>query len=381
MNGSAGDWLDRVRPVLETLNQGVLINDENGFVAFANAIFLEMVSRPAEEVVGRPVIELFPPEDVPQLLGYIEQRKTTGRSRFEFYLPQPGGARVPVIITARQVEGPASRPFSVVTLTDISEQKRVEIELRHANALLEERQHQIEEELLLAARVQQSLSPKTLSWGGISIESFYEPVRSIGGDFGLVFPSTSYLDVIVCDVSGHGISSALVANRIYTEMFSQLQRGTKLDAMLRHLNHFTTQSLNCDAFYFTLAAARIGSSGDSLQFVGAGHPPAMVVRGGEQPRLLESLNPILGVFGDTFQAEVSEIPLRPRDRLVIYTDGFTESFTSQREMLGVEGLVEIVREAALLPLAEMKQEIIARVRKWSGSPAADDMSLVIAEIS
>jgi PAS domain S-box-containing protein len=105
------NWLEQVTPVLETLNQGVIINDENARIVFANAVFLEMIGLPAREVVGRAVTELFPPDDVPQLLRYIEQRKNSGRSRYEFYLPQPGGGRLPVLVTARQVNAPNSCLF------------------------------------------------------------------------------------------------------------------------------------------------------------------------------------------------------------------------------------------------------------------------------
>ena len=375
------DWLDQVTRVLETLNQGVIINDENARIVFANALFLEMLGRPAQEVIGRAVTELFPPEDVPQLLRYIEQRKNAGRSRYEFYLPQLSGGRLPVLVTARQVNAPDGHAFSLVTATDMSEQKRIEMDLRHANTLLEARQHEIEEELSLAARVQQSLAPKTLTWGGIRIETFYQPVHSIGGDFGLVSPGKDFLDLLVCDVSGHGIGSALVANRIYTETLSQIERGTELGAMLHHLNHFAIQNLSCDSFYFTLAAARIDRKERLLQFVGGGHPPVMVVRSGETPRLLESPNPILGLFEDSLQGEVSEIPLCSGDRVLIYSDGFTESFSPHGAMLGVDGLVEIVRGTATLPLTQMKQEILERVGKWRDGVPADDMSLILAHIS
>jgi Stage II sporulation protein E (SpoIIE) len=74
------------------------------------------------------------------------------------------------------------------------------------------------------------------------------------GDYGLVIPGDGRLDVIVCDVSGHGISSALVTNRIYSETMSQIERGADLGSMLRHLNHFAVQHLASSSFYFTLAA-------------------------------------------------------------------------------------------------------------------------------
>jgi serine phosphatase RsbU (regulator of sigma subunit) len=69
------------------------------------------------------------------------------------------------------------------------------------------------------------------------------------------------------------------------------------------------------------------------------------------------------------------------NRVVLYTDGFTESFAADNEMLGVEGMAEIVRDTVLLVLAQMKREILERVRVWRRGPPADDMSLILAEIS
>lgn len=381
MNRMPGEWLRQVAAVLETLNQGVIIEDEEKQIIFANAIFLRMTGSSAEGIVGRGVAELFPQEDIPRLLEQIERRRTIGRNQFEFYLPQADGGRLPVIVTARQIEGPDARLYAVVTVTDISEQKRVQTELSIANSLLEARHQEIEEDLLLAARVQQSLAPKSLSWGAVTIESFYQPVHTIGGDFGLITPRADSLNLLVCDISGHGISSALVANRIYMETMAQIDQGAGLGRMLEHLNRFAIQNLGNSAFYFTLAATRLNRLGRHLQFAGAGHPPAIIVRSGDSPRLLESRSSVLGLFEDAVadQATIEE-PVQPCDRIVIYTDGFTECFNSQQEMLGVAGLVEIVQQTAQLPLPLMKQEIINRVAAWRSGVPSDDMSLVIAEV-
>jgi len=375
------DWLNEVTGILEKLNQGVIIDDACGRIVFANEIFLRMLGRPAKEIMGRPVTELFPPEDVPALKKRIEQRTVEGQGLYEFYLPQPGGGRLPVLVTSRQIEDRDGALYAVVTATDISEQKRAQDALREANAQLEQRQREIEEDLLLAARVQQSLSPKSLIWRKSAVETFYQPVRTIGGDFGLVTPGDDYLSIMVCDVSGHGIGSALVANRIYTETMSQIESGAGLMPMLRHLNRFVMQNINSSVFYFTLAVARLNQTARLLEFAGAGHPPAMIVQPGERPRLLESRSAVLGLLDDAVDAEGTlEVPVQAGDRVVIYTDGFSESFDAQKEMLGVEGLSDIVRDTAKFPLAQMKQEIVDRVAAWRSGPAADDMSLVVVEI-
>jgi two-component system, sensor histidine kinase ChiS len=91
---------------------------------------------------------------------------------------------------------------------------------------------------------------------------------------------------------------------------------------------------------------------------------------------------ILGLFENAVGAESGvETELQTGDRVVIYTDGLTESFNSQREMLGVDGLQEIVAETSTLPLAEMKRQILNRVAAWRDGHAQDDISLVLLEIS
>jgi len=375
-------WLDQVGRVLETLNQGVIISDEDRRIIFANSMFLEMGKMSAANILGRSVMDLYPADEASQLQEFIARRQTQGQAQYEFYIPQSDGGRIPVEVTARLVHGGDGRPYGIITATDISDQKRIQAELSKTNALLLERQHQMEQELQLAERVQQSLAPQGLSWSGVSVEAHYQPVSSIGGDYGLVIPGDDRLDVVVCDVSGHGISSALVANRIYSETMSQIERGADLGSMLRHLNHFAVQNLASSSFYFTLAAVRFYQSRGCLQFVGAGHPPAIIIRQGESPLLLESTSMILGLFENAVLAESGvETQLQTGDRVVIYTDGLTESFNSQREMLGVDGLQEIVAEASTLPLAEMKSQILSRVAAWRHGHAQDDISLVLLEIS
>jgi PAS domain S-box-containing protein len=375
-------WLQQVGSVLETLNQGVIISDEQRRMIFANSLFLEMSKMSAEEILGRLVTDLYPPDDLAKLQEFISRREAQGRAHYEFYIRQADGGRLPVAVTSRLVHGGDGRPYGIITATDISDQKQTQAELSRTNSLLLERQRQMEEELQLAERVQQSLAPKGFTWGGISVEAHYQPASSIGGDYGLVIPRDDRLDVVVCDVSGHGISSALVANRIYSETMAQIERGAALGSMLRHLNHFAVQNLASSSFYFTVAAARFDRRRHFLQFAGAGHPPAIIVRRGQSPNLLESTSMILGLFEDAVGTDSSiETVVETGDRVIIYTDGLTETFNSQREMLGVDGLQKIVADASSLPLAEMKEHILHEVAAWRHGHAADDVSLVLLEVS
>jgi len=377
-------WLEQMEGILETLNEGVMISDDCQRVLFVNECFEKMIGLPRAEIVGKTPARFYQGEDLEKLNEHITLGQQRGHRRYEFFLPRPGdGTRVPVIISARELEDPDGRVFSVVTLTDITDQKQAQEELRGANHKLKKRAEEIEVELALAARVQHSLTPQSIHWGGVTVETYYMPARTIGGDFGIVSPfEDGNLHMLVCDVSGHGIGSALVANRIYTETMSLLERGTAPSDLLRKLNSFVLQHIRTSGFYFTLASARLDQSGRRLSFAGGGHPPAFLVTPGGECRQLESLSSVLGALEDAVPAEPTvEAELAAGDRLVLYTDGLTEVFDAQEEMLGVEGLSEIVRTSAKLPLDDMKHSIVERVNAYREGPATDDMSLVVVEVN
>jgi phosphoserine phosphatase RsbU/P len=376
------EWLLEAEGIFDALNEGVLISDDCHDILYINSALEEMIGLRADEVVGFNSAKFYTSAEIQIIEQQIVLSEQVGRTRFEFVLPQKDGSRMPVIISTRRQEDPEGRHFSIVTFIDISDQKRAEVKLREANVRLQDRQREIEEDLTLAARVQQSLAPKSIVWGGMHIDTYFHPVRTIGGDFGLVNPvDDDHLDLLVCDVSGHGIGSALVANRLYTEVLAEFANNGSLGEAMNSLNRFVMRSIGGSAFMFTMAAARFDRDGRIMTFAGAGHPPAMVVTPGHEPRLLESLHMVLGALPDAVGDEPDTVvALQAGDRFMLYTDGLTEVFDSSGDMLGISGVQKIVREAALLPFSEMRQEIISRVTEWRDGPAADDMSLVLLEV-
>jgi len=375
------DWIPCTEEVLETLNEGVLIAHANRIV-FVNSGYARMSGMRPEDLVGYDIQLIYTPEEWAFLEQKIEERVRAGHNRCEFAIPKKDGSRVPVICSSRTVEDSEGRQFAIATFTDISEQKLAQKRLSEANEQLEARQKEIEEDLALAASVQQSLVPQSLVWGGLRVEAYYHPVRSIGGDFGLVSPfEEEHLNLLVCDVSGHGIGSALVANRIYSETIPHLRSSGPLPDMLRSLNRFVMQNIDISPFYFTVAATRIDRDARRMVFAGAGHPPAMVVRPGQEPRLLESRSMTLGALPNAVNSEATlSVDLDRGDRVVFYTDGITEVFDAHGEMLGVPGLCNFVCETSLLPFDEMKQGILDRVAAWRHGPPLDNVSLVLAEV-
>src|SRR5260370_13386977 len=272
--------------------------------------------------------------------------------------------------------------FRMMTGSDISERGRMGKELRSGNAKLQERQLEIEEDLRLAAQVQTSLAPKSTARGNVTVDSFYHPVHSIGGDFAVVnWHGHDQVSVLMCDVSGHGIGSALVANRIYSETTAHLRAGLCCSDMVARLNRFLMEDIAGSGMFVTVAAARINARQRRMHFAGAGHPPAMIARGSHSPVLLQSHSMVLGALPDTEGTPDNlEVELEPDDRVVLYTDGITDVFNSSGVMLGIEGVREIVRKAASLPAKEMKQGILDSVVACGNGPPTDDASLVLGHV-
>src|SRR5215471_15774076 len=117
------EWIDEFGRILETLNEGVLINDNCNKIVFANQILLRMLGRPPGEVLGGIVTDLYAPEGAAALKQKIDQRRIDGKAQFEFYVPQADGGRMPVLVTSRQIEDRDGGLYAVITVTDISEQK------------------------------------------------------------------------------------------------------------------------------------------------------------------------------------------------------------------------------------------------------------------
>jgi len=340
-----------------------------------------MTGIPRQDRLSRDASEFYSSQEWEFLTKQIDIALREGRNRYEFLLPKKDGGRLPVIISSRTLQNSGTR-FGIITFTDISEQVRIEKELRSANARLYERQMEIEEDLRLAARVQNSLAPKSLVRDNVTVDAFYNPVHSIGGDFALVnWHDPENVSLLVCDVSGHGIGSALVANRIYCETTAHLRSGMCFTDMFGKLNRFLLEEIAASGMFVTLAAVRINARQRHMHFAGAGHPPVMVARRGQIPLLLESHSMVLGALPDAVGASASlEVQLEPDDRVVLYTDGITEVFNSRGEMLGVEGIQEIVRKASALPAEEMKRGILDGVAAWRNGPPTDDASLMLVHV-
>lgn len=214
-----------------------------------------------------------------------------------------------------------------------TEAARVVENARLVQAEQESRQYQ--QELAIASTIQQSLISSELPrvpYARVSARTV--PCKQVGGDFYDVILTPTGMAVIVADVSGKGISAALLACVIQGMLYAQLAAGTPLLSALDTLNDFLYLRVKGEK-YATLVIAHIEPSGET-EIVCCGHIPPMVLRGGATLREAEASIPVGLIPGATFTS--SHLRLLSGDRLLLLTDGITEAANLEGEEFGTHRL-------------------------------------------
>jgi phosphoserine phosphatase RsbU/P len=228
-------------------------------------------------------------------------------------------------------------------------------------AIAEERERRYREELNIAAEIQRSLMtvrlPK-LSWARVAAQSV--ACREVGGDFFDVLENGESLSVVVADISGKGISAAILASTLQGLIYSQLAARQPLTTIAEVVNRYICGK-NIEK-YATMCILRLTPAG-KLEYINCGHVPPFLYANG-CVRLPESNLPVGLIENAPFQSGTEQ--LAPGSRVLIVTDGVTEAQMPDGGFYGEEPLT--APEMANATLSEICEQLKCRC----GSLAADD---------
>lgn len=252
--------------------------------------------------------------------------------------------------------------------------------LENARLLEEERAKQkIEEELNFARAIQQGLLPKQLpaaGWfraAGSSVAS-----HEVGGDyFDVIQIRPDCWSTVVADISGKGVSSALLASLLQGAFLRAAETPEQIRGMLGNLSRFLLERTEGEK-YATLFYGVLASDG-TLVWANAAHCPPILLRSAGD---IETLNPTGVPVGllEGYEYGVETARLSCGDRLVVYTDGVTEAQNEEGEFFGDERLLEAIRQHAGAGCADFHCRLLEAVREFAGgSPQRDDITLVVVE--
>jgi sigma-B regulation protein RsbU (phosphoserine phosphatase) len=231
----------------------------------------------------------------------------------------------------------------------------------------EEASRRYQQELSIAASIQQRLMAVTIPevpFARLSGRNL--SCKEIGGDFFDAVNTDAGLAVVLADVSGKGVSAALLASTLQGMIYSQLTAGMPLTDIVTAVNRFFTAK-HIGEKYATVLIARVTDAGQ-LEYVNCGHIPPLVVSAGQVERPSDANLPV-GLLPDA-KYESAHYQLKPGDRLVLVTDGVTEAENAQGDFFE-DSRLELAAKIGGL------EDIFAAISDFCcGTPLSDDCTVV-----
>jgi sigma-B regulation protein RsbU (phosphoserine phosphatase) len=362
--------LARLSSAVEQTADAIIITDVSGVIEYVNPAFEATTGYSRAEAVGQtPRIMksgLQSPEYYTRLWATLASGEVfrgtliDRRKNGECYHAEQ------TITPIRDLQGRVVHYVSV--LKDITDRIRIEqrnIEMRYAR------------------EVQQRLYPVAApQLRGFDIAGATFPALETGGDYYDYLPvSDSCLDVVIGDVSGHGLGSALIMaeTRAYLRSLSGL--AAEPGAALTRINNTLCADLD-DNRYVALVLARLDASSMRLAYANAGHVAAYHLdSSGAVRTVLDSCGPPLGMLPDATYACSQTHALRPGDVVVFLTDGITECENEAGAAFGSDAALDVVRAHRDDSAQDIVRHLERATREFGGAVAQqDDVTVVICKV-
>lgn len=235
----------------------------------------------------------------------------------------------------------------------------------------EQAARQYRQEMEIAASIQRSLiSEHHVECDFAQVSGRSIPCKEVGGDFFDVHASPDAVTAIVADVSGKGISAALLASVIHGMFYSQLSSGTSLVDAAAAVNKFLCSRV-AGQKYATLLAVQLQRNG-RLGILNCGHVPAIVAENGKVMQITDGDLP-LGLLANA-GFHLIEQDLSPGARICMITDGITETEDAEGSEFGMLKVEQLVGGA------DPVGEILAAVHSYCDNhEAQDDRTVLVLE--
>jgi len=276
---------------------------------------------------------------------------------------------------------------------------KLQVENDRANAALEELRiihEEINKDLAQAEKLQKSLLPPAhLVTETHSISNIFKSSGHVGGDMVGTFDlEADRIAVYSLDVSGHGVSSALLTVQLFG-LFSPFSKENNIafqsDGMggfhilepheiATEFNRRMLEEMDTD-LYFTLGYADINLATGAVKMVQAGHPFPVIFNKNSGVQLKGAGGPPIGLI-EGIEFETFSFRIQPDDKLLLYSDGLTECQNLSGDLLDDEGLERILLRNADSHGPELLNDIVWELTAFAeGDDFGDDLSAILFEFS
>ncbi len=385
---STSNLISVLRSVLDEVKR--VIKAEEGFLILEQDENLTYVS-----VGGNPQLSL-PRRQLYYRLQHTEGLvlHNDGESVREFWPDAPAsymnllGMRLPTTAPARAVIGlvnKGDRGFAAgdgKLLTAVAEQITAIIDntLLHQQVLAQER---MQRELEIAAEIQVSLLPHGLpEIAGVEFAVASLPATEVGGDFYDFIPlDDDHLGIVVGDVAGKGIPAAMLTSLARTILRVEAGYGRSPQRVIAQTNQALIQDLQHAEMFVTALVAFLNRDDLTLTYANAGHVPALWWRADQSKfDLLMATTPPLGIQSNETGNDRT-IQISPGDFILFYTDGVTETMSTDHQIFGGDRLREALLHLAGSSADDLVQSVLSAARAFRQSaPWSDDLTMIAMRV-
>lgn len=263
------------------------------------------------------------------------------------------------------------------------------------NAELSVAYETMKKDVATAAAIQKSLLPQPCNRPEAKLDWLFIPSSLLAGDMLGYFPvDGTHLAFFQIDVSGHGVSSALISFAT-SKMLWPERRGEahakspagegdlpflSPEQAIGELNRRFCKEPESESYFLTMVYGVLDAESGRIGLSSAGHPPPLLWRRAGRAFVESTARGLpVGVLDDS-RYESEYLPIAPGDRLYVYTDGIVECPSPDGELFGYQRFRDALARFADLSLAETKAAVSEELRIWRGSDVfPDDISLLILE--
>lgn len=244
-------------------------------------------------------------------------------------------------------------------------------------------QQAVQRDIEIARNVQSYLFPKSLpKTDQLEVEAFYQPCRTVGGDYYDFIPLEDENQFVVCiaDVSGKGVPAAILMSNFQAALRTVSRTAQNPKQVIEELNYQLVQSANGENF-ITFFLAVYDFRTKELRYINCGHNPPLLMNGEAKVQQLEEGTTILGAFEPLPFLNMGSIKNLEDFSLFLFTDGLTETFDIQEREFGSERLEEFLEKNYGRPITELHQGLITELNDFrSGRSFDDDLTFLSCRV-
>jgi PAS domain S-box-containing protein len=358
---------EKYRRIVTTAGEGFILMDEDMIITDANEAFCHMIGQAKKELLGKTPFDFGAEEFRQFLLSNQEIGPSQEYRQFEGTLQASDGRSIPILIHGSKLRDDSGMIIgNMAFVTDLTEQKKA---------------------LALAAEVQKSLLPQYgINIPGLDVAGRNVSCDEIGGDYFDFLEQKDYpnapLSIVVGDIAGHGVDAALLMTTARAFLRMRASQSGGISEIITEMNRHLTLDILETGRFMTLFYLAIDPHNNRLQWVRAGHDPA-IIYDPKQNRFeeLAGTGIALGVNEDFRYEENLKAGVADGQVIALGTDGIWEARNKAGNMFGKKRFREIIRRNAKENATHILDAVYTELDQHTkGLHFDDDITLVVAKV-